>query len=36
MEIPQIKSAKIEGPSIIPTIDPPVTQKTERSIIRGI
>ena len=36
MEIPQIKSAKIEGPSIIPTIDPPVTQRTERSIIRGI
>lgn len=36
MEIPQIKSAKIEGPRIIPTIDPPVTQKTERTIIRGL
>ncbi len=36
MEIPQIKLAKIEGPSIIPTIDPPVTQRTERTVIRGM
>ena len=36
MEIPQIKLAKIDGPSIIPTIDPPVTQRTERTVIRGM
>lgn len=36
MEIPQIKLAKIEGPNIIPTIDPPVTQRTERTVIRGM
>jgi hypothetical protein len=36
MEIPQIKLAKIEGPRIIPTIEPPVTQRTERTVIRGM
>ena len=38
MEIPQIKSAsiRIDAPPIIPTIDPPVTKRTERSVIYGI
>ena len=38
MEIPQIKSAsiRIDAPPIIPTIEPPVTKRTERSIIYGI
>ena len=36
MEIPKINSVKIEGPSVIPTIEPPVTQRTERTIVRGM
>ena len=36
MEIPQINSVKIEGPSVIPTIEPPITQRTERTIVRGM
>ena len=36
MEIPQIRSARIEAPSVIPTIEPPVTQATERVVIHGM
>lgn len=36
MEIPKINLVRIEGPSVIPTIDPPVTQRTERTLIRGM
>lgn len=38
MEIPQIKSAsvRIDAPPIIPTIEPPITKRTERSIVYGL
>lgn len=38
MEIPQIRSSavRIDSPPIIPTIDPPVTRKRERSITQSI
>ncbi len=38
MEIPQIRSAsvKIDAPPIIPTIEPPVTKRTERSVTHGL
>jgi hypothetical protein len=36
MEIQPIRSAKIDPPSIIPTIDVPITQETPRPIIRGL
>ena len=36
MEISPIKISKIEAPSVIPTIDPPVTQRAERTVIRGM
>jgi len=38
MEIAPIKSVsvRIDGPSIIPTIEPPVTKRTERSITHGL
>ena len=36
MEIQPIKSVKIDSPRIIPTIEPPVTQTTEKTIIRGL
>ena len=36
MEIQPIKSAKIDSPRIIPTIEPPVTQTTQQPLIRGL
>ena len=38
MEIQSIKSAsvRINAPQIIPTIEPPVTQRTERSVTHGL
>ena len=38
MEIPQIKSAsvRIDAPRIIPTIEPPVTKRTERNVTYGL
>ncbi len=38
MEIQSIKSAsvRINAPQIIPTIEPPVTQRTERSVVHGL
>jgi hypothetical protein len=36
MEIQPIKSAKIDSPRIISTIEPPVTQTTQQPIIRGL
>jgi hypothetical protein len=36
MEIKPIRSAKIDPPSIIPTIDVPITQEAPRPIIRGL
>ena len=38
MEIPPIKSTsvRIDGPPIIPTIDPPVTKRTERTVTQGL
>ncbi len=38
MEIPQIRSSvvKIDSPPIIPTIEPPITRGTERSVSHGL
>ena len=36
MEIPRIKLARIEGPSIIPTIEPSVIQSAQPSVIKGL
>ena len=36
MEISNIKLITINGPSIIPTIDPPVVYSTPQSLIRGL
>ena len=38
MEIQPIRSpaVRIDGPPIIPTIDPPVTKRTERSVTQGL
>jgi hypothetical protein len=38
MEIQPIKSTsvRIDGPPIIPTIDPPVTKRTERTVTQGL
>jgi hypothetical protein len=36
MEIQPIKPVRIDPPRIIPTIEPPVTQRTERSVAHGL
>jgi hypothetical protein len=36
MEIQPIKSVRIDAPPIIPTIDPPVTRRAERSVTHGL